>query len=178
MILFTFKKIIILEDSEYFWRKQVSKSIQTISKRFMDFMNKARPEAHDNIRSCINRVEKSILKSTGSNLQQIVNMEVEKSLNIPENVILPTDRAQLKLSSNDEIIELENECENLNKLLIQNAIFVKHLKREIDSYKKLDDWLEKEEQICLRGQNYLNIQHFDTDFLNHDPTYNEIKEFN
>lgn len=140
-------------------------------------MNKAKPQANDNIKSCINQIEKNILKSTESNLQRIVNMEVEKSLYIPENVILPTDRAQLKLITNDEINELENECENLNKTLIQNAIFMKHLKQEIDSYKLDDDWLEKDDQICLRGQNYLNTQHFDTNFLNHDPTYNVIKEF-
>jgi len=154
-----------------FFRKQVNKSIQTISKKCMELINEARPEAVENIKSSINQIEREILKSTESDIQQIVNMEVEKSLDIPENVILPTDRAQLRHTKSDEIYGLERECDELSKVMLQNAIFMKHLKKEIDSYEL--DWLEKEDQICLRGQNFLNIQLFDTNFLNHDPTYDK-----
>lgn len=137
----------------------------------MELINEAKPEAVENIKSSINQIEKQILKSTESGIQRIVNMEVEKSLDIPENVVLPTDRAQLKQTKNDEIYGLERECDELSKVMLQNAIFMKHLKKEIDSYQL--DWLEKEDQICLRGQNFLNVQLFDTDFLNYDPTYDK-----
>ncbi|CAG9799283.1 unnamed protein product [Chironomus riparius] len=152
------------ENLEFFWKKQVNKSMQTISKRFMDLMNKGKLEAVENVKSSINQIEQFIIKSTESNIQHIVNMEVEKALNIPENVILPTDRAQLKLDPYEEIYDLEQECDNLGNILIQNAIFLKHLNNELNSYEL--DWLDKEDQICLRGQHFLNIQLFDTDFLN------------
>ena len=109
------------------------------------------------------------MKSTESNVQQIVNKEVENLLNIPDNVNLPTDRYNSLPFITADIDDLEKECDDLSKVMIQNSIFLKKLQKEMNSYKV--DWIDKEDAIFSRGQNNLNIQLFDMNFLNNDPTY-------
>ncbi|KAL7039322.1 hypothetical protein ACKWTF_009863 [Chironomus riparius] len=148
-----------------FFRNQLNKSMQFITSKFMDQIKDAKvPDTLENLTNSLNQVEFNILESTKSNIQYIVNDDVEKLLNIPENVILPTDRAQTKQFSSDCIYELEKECDELGAILLQNASFIKHLSAELNSY-EIQGLLEHEDKVLLEGEKFLSLQLLEPDVL-------------
>ena len=131
----------------------------------MDQIKDAKPDTLENLKNSLNQVEFNILESTKSSIQHIVNDDFEKLLNIPENVILPTDRAQTKPFSSDCIYELEEKCDELAVTMLENASFIKYLSSELDSY-EIQGLLEHEDQVLMEGEKYLSMPFLEPNIVN------------
>jgi hypothetical protein len=89
---------------------------------------------------------------------------------------LPTDRAQINCKVTSGYIDaLEKECDDLSKILLQNATFIKHLSSELDSY-DIQGLLDYESHILGQGENYLNMQLLNPDIFILKSDFNQYVE--
>lgn len=141
--------------------------MQFITSKFMDLMKVASDDTVENVKNSLNQVEHNILECTKTNIQHIVNDEVGSSLKIPDNVILPTDRVQVKSFTSDCVDALEKECDELSSRILQNATFIKYLSNEYDTY-SLQDLLDHENHVIMQGEKFLSMQLLNTDLVSHE----------
>lgn len=141
--------------------------MQFITSKFMDLMKVASDDTVENLRTSLNQVELNILECSKSNIQHIANDEVGRSLQIPDNVILPTDRAQVKSFTRDCVDALEKECDELSSTILQNATFIKYLSNELDTF-NLHDLLDHENNVIMQGEKFLSMQLLNTDLVSHE----------
>jgi coenzyme F420-reducing hydrogenase delta subunit len=81
---------------------------------FFNLIKDIKPEMEEKIRDITKLVARNISESCKENLDRLVNAKVEKSLSIPNNVILHKDRVQTMKSSESDLKVLEEEVRELS----------------------------------------------------------------
>lgn len=87
---------------------------------FFNLIKDIKPEMKEKIQEITKLVANNISESCKENLDKLVNSQVEKSLSIPDNVILHHDRIKAIKTTENDLNTLEAEVMELNNLI--NAV--------------------------------------------------------
>lgn len=117
------------------FEKHIRNTMNFFTKKFMDMLGES-PEVRKTISEETRAIEAIIIESCKPNIENVVNDQIEKSLSIPPNVVLPYDRVHIQNSK--PITEVEQEIKELLNMSNQNILFMKYLEEELESYRATD----------------------------------------
>lgn len=109
-----------------FVENEIKSSIDDLKQKLCGTVKDINPELSDKINKITNEVCEDILKNAKEDTAKINNIISEK-LKIPENVLLYADHAQAKMTTKEDIGDLQREIEAL-ELTTTDVRMIKRLK--------------------------------------------------
>lgn len=105
--------------------EKINATMDYMNTLFFNLIKDIKPEMKEKIQDITKLVAHNISESCKENLDKLVNAQVEKSLSIPDNVILHHDRLQTIKTTEKDLNALEAEVlglSNVMKEVSQNSL--------------------------------------------------------
>lgn len=102
-----------------------------------------------------NTLNEQIKRDVKKNVESLVNVEIEKQLSIPDDVLLHRDSIYRTDYKEEHVMKLFDEVEKYQDWIKNYANFIKILNNEWETY-QIEDKLIMENQIMKIAEDFLN----------------------
>lgn len=145
---------------------RIDETMTFMNEIFYKLIKDITPDVKEEIKAATKLIANKIMEDCSKGIEELVNPQIEKSLAIPDNVILHQDYVQYQARNftDDNLTKLEEEIVALKNQVKENVMFINLLKKEWNSY-EIDESLKVEAEAMNLAEKHLKTNAHDTDIL-------------